>query len=63
MSDQTLPFMIYAEATPNPATMKFVANHLLVDDGLVYDFKSATDASKSPLAKQLFTFSFTHLSF
>jgi len=60
MSDKTLPFMIYAEATPNPATMKFVANHLLVDDGLVYDFKSATDASKSPLAKQLFTFPFIH---
>lgn len=56
--EKKLPFMIYAEVTPNPATMKFVANHLLVDNGSVFEFFSEADSSDSPLAQRLFSFPF-----
>lgn len=55
---QSLPYMIYAEVTPNPATMKFVANHLLAQNGQVYEFTSEASASKAPLAQRLFSFPF-----
>jgi Fe-S cluster biogenesis protein NfuA len=55
MSEKTLPFMIYAEVTPNPATMKFVANHILAENGAVFEFKSEAEASSSPLAQRLFS--------
>lgn len=58
MSEKTLPYMIYAEATPNPTTMKFVANHLLVKDGSVFEFKNEEEASASPLSQRLFSFPF-----
>ena len=58
MSEKTLPFMIYAEVTPNPATMKFVANHLLAENGNVYEFKSESEAGPSPFAQRLFSFPF-----
>ena len=47
---------IYTEMTPNPETMKFVANKLLYP-GKSIDFQSEDTASPSPLAKQLFAFS------
>jgi len=58
MSEKTLPFMIYAEVTPNPATMKFVANHLIAEHGNAYEFKSEEEAGASPLAQRLFSFPF-----
>ncbi|MGN6297812.1 MAG: NifU family protein [Ginsengibacter sp.] len=48
---------IYTEMTPNPETMKFVANKLLYP-GKSVDFKNEESASASPLAMQLFTFPF-----
>ena len=48
---------IYTEMTPNPETMKFVANKLLYP-GKSVDFKNEESASASPLAKQLFAFPF-----
>jgi Fe-S cluster biogenesis protein NfuA len=48
---------IYTEMTPNPETMKFVANKLLYP-GKSVDFKIEESASSSPLAMQLFTFPF-----
>lgn len=48
---------IYTEMTPNPETMKFVANKLLYP-GKSVDFKSEESASASPLAMQLFSFPF-----
>lgn len=48
---------IYTEMTPNPATMKFVANKLLYP-GKSIDFQDETMASPSPLAKELFSFPF-----
>lgn len=47
---------MYAEVTPNPAVMKFVANKLIVPG--MYEFKSAEEAQDQGLAKALFTFPF-----
>lgn len=48
---------IYTEMTPNPETMKFVANKLLFP-GRSADFPDESSAAPSPLAKELFTFPF-----
>ncbi|HAD33892.1 MAG TPA: NifU family protein [Chitinophagaceae bacterium] len=48
---------IYTEMTPNPETMKFVANKLLYP-GKSIEFSSEESASPSPLAKELFGFPF-----
>ncbi len=48
---------IYTEMTPNPETMKFVANKLLYP-GQSIDFPDETNAAASPLAKELFAFPF-----
>ena len=46
---------IYTEMTPNPETMKFVANKLLYP-GKSIDFPDAESAKPSPLATELFAF-------
>ena len=48
---------IYTEMTPNPETMKFVANKLLYP-GKSVDFPDEASSKPSPLAQQLFTFPF-----
>src|SRR6478736_344459 len=48
---------IYTEMTPNPETMKFVANKLLYP-GKSIDFPDESSAGPSPLAKELFAFPF-----
>ena len=48
---------IYTEMTPNPETMKFVANKLLYP-GKSIDFADESTAKPSPLAQQLFSFPF-----
>lgn len=48
---------IYTEMTPNPETMKFVANKLLYP-GKSIDFPEVKDAAPSPLAQELFVFPF-----
>jgi NFU1 iron-sulfur cluster scaffold homolog, mitochondrial len=48
---------IYTEMTPNPETMKFVANKLLYP-GKSIDFPDESVAKPSPLAKELFAFPF-----
>src|SRR3569833_2006110 len=48
---------IYTEMTPNPETMKFVANKLLYP-GKSIDFPDESSAKPSPLAKELFAFPF-----
>ncbi len=47
---------IYAESTPNPASMKFVVNRYLLEAGSV-EYNSKASAHNSPLAQQLFSFS------
>ena len=48
---------IYTEMTPNPETMKFVANKLLYP-GKSIDFQDESTSGPSPLAKELFGFPF-----
>jgi NFU1 iron-sulfur cluster scaffold homolog, mitochondrial len=48
---------IYTEATPNPNTLKFVANRLLYP-GKSIDFQTESEAAPSPLAKELYGFPF-----
>ncbi|MCS4237541.1 Fe-S cluster biogenesis protein NfuA [Myroides gitamensis] len=50
------PITIYAESTPNPAVIKFVANKALTKQGV--EFKNIDEAKASPLAKELFKLPF-----
>jgi len=46
---------VYAEMTPNPLTMKFVLNFLLIDEqGESIEFRKKEKAAISPLAKKIF---------
>jgi len=51
------PYTIYAESTPNPTTMKFVANRILLEHGLA-EYTNIEDAKGSPLTLALFKFPF-----
>jgi len=51
-----VPVTVYAESTPNPIVMKFVANKPLVENGM--EFKNIDDAKNAPLAQNLFHFPF-----
>lgn len=51
-----IPITIYAESTPNPGVMKFVANKKLVDQ--VYEYKNIDETTDAPLAQKLFHFPF-----
>ncbi len=44
---------IQTEATPNPATLKFLPGRTVMEAG-VLDFSTAQDAARSPLAQALF---------
>ena len=50
------PITVYAEVTPNPGVMKFVANKKIVPTS--YEFKNIDEAKESPLAMELFHFPF-----
>jgi Fe-S cluster biogenesis protein NfuA len=50
------PTSIYAETTPNPAVLKFVANKMLTKK--IAEFKNIDETQASPLAKELFKFPF-----
>ena len=54
---QEIPFTIYAENTPNPNSMKFVANKLLIESDPI-EFINAGSAAASPLAMKLFQLPF-----
>jgi Fe-S cluster biogenesis protein NfuA len=49
---------VYTESTPNPATMKFIVNKLLINGSV--DFATKESAETSPFAKELFKFSFVN---
>ena len=51
-----VPVSIYAESTPNPTVMKFVANKPLATG--TFEFKNIDEAVHSPLARALFNFPF-----
>ena len=49
------PVIVYIESTPNPASMKFVVNKFLLEEGSV-EYTSPEQTENCPLAKQLFSF-------
>ncbi len=49
---------IYTESNPNPNSLKFVVNSMLVDEGIVKDYANVQSTIDSPLAKKLFDFPF-----
>lgn len=49
---------VYTEYTPNPATMKFLVNKLLVNGSL--DYPDVEKAQESPFARELFKFNFVN---
>jgi Fe-S cluster biogenesis protein NfuA len=56
LTAQTRPVHLYMEANPNPNSLKFVANFMLVEEGVSFDYPSAESAENSQLAKELFNF-------
>ena len=58
------PVTMYAESTPNPATMKFVADVMLVTDGNTAEYVNQQEAKgSSSLAEALFNFPFVSAVF
>jgi NFU1 iron-sulfur cluster scaffold homolog, mitochondrial len=49
---------IYLESNPNPNSLKFVVNEMLIPEGLSFDFPDAESAGNAPLAKELFQYPF-----
>ena len=54
--NEKIPVSVYAESTPNPSVMKFVANKPLVTHSV--EFKNIDEAKNAPLAKELFRLPF-----
>ena len=55
---KNIPVTVYAESTPNPKVMKFVANKKLVIN--TTEYKNIDEAKDSPLALKLFHFPFVN---
>ena len=53
---KNIPITVYAESTPNPNVMKFVANKKLVLS--IQEFKNIDETANAPLAQSLFHFPF-----
>jgi len=54
-----LPVSVYAEMTPNPATMRYVSSRMLVPDGRMVEFRTPEEAEAvSPLAAHVFNLPF-----
>ena len=51
-----VPVTVYAESTPNPSAMKFVANKKVTDQTLC--FENVDSAQDAPMAKELFNFNY-----
>ena len=58
MNPQEIPYIIYAEETPNPASLKFVANKLLLVSGARAEYISIAETKDAPIAQALFKFPF-----
>jgi len=57
---QTVPkdVHIYLESNPNPNSLKFVVNEMLVPEGISFDFPDAESTENAPLANELFQYPF-----
>ncbi len=52
------PISIYLESNPNPNSLKFVVNEMLVPEGMSFDFPDPDSAKDAPLAQELFMYPF-----
>jgi Fe-S cluster biogenesis protein NfuA len=50
------PITVYGETTPNPAALKFIVSRMLTKNAI--EFKNIDQTAPSPLAKELFKFSY-----
>lgn len=57
LQTQKRPVHIYMEANPNPNSLKFVVNFMLIDEGISFDYPDQASTENSPLAHELFNFS------
>jgi Fe-S cluster biogenesis protein NfuA len=48
---------VYSEQTPNPESMKFVANKMILPNDSI-DFRSSENLGSSPMAQELFQYDF-----
>lgn len=57
---QTAPktISIYLESNPNPNSLKFVVNEMLVPEGMSFDFPDPSSTQDAPLAEELFMYPF-----
>jgi NFU1 iron-sulfur cluster scaffold homolog, mitochondrial len=49
---------IYLESNPNPNSLKFVVNEMLIPEGISFDFPDAESTENAPLANELFQYPF-----
>ncbi len=49
---------IYTESNPNPSSLKFVVNFMLLPEGVSRDFPDPESTKNAPLAAELFNFPF-----
>lgn len=49
---------IYLESNPNPNSLKFVVNEMLIPEGMSFDFPDMESTTNAPLAKELFSYPF-----
>ncbi|MFN7331025.1 MAG: NifU family protein, partial [Bacteroidota bacterium] len=49
---------IYLESNPNPNSLKFVVNEILIPEGMSFDFPDPASAESAPLAQELFMYPF-----
>jgi NFU1 iron-sulfur cluster scaffold homolog, mitochondrial len=54
---------LYMESNPNPQSLKFVANYMLLPEGISYDFPDKESAKDSDLALRLFNFPYVRRVF
>ena len=54
---------LYLEANPNPNSLKFVANFMLLPGGVSHDFPDKASAEKAPLASELLDYDFVERVF
>lgn len=63
MDTQKKNLSIYLESNPNPNSLKFVVDEMLVPDGVSFDFPDRDSAEGAPLAQELFDYPFVQRVF
>ena len=54
---------LYLESNPNPNSLKFVADFMLLPEGVSYDFPTKESAKNAPLASQLLEYDYVERVF